>query len=190
MTGTRDRFVAATASLLSRRGYAATGLNQIAADSDARLGSLYHFFPKGKEELAEQALRDAGEGYLRLAVEFLDATPDLVEAVDEYFRVAADVLEQTDYVDACPIATVALEVASTNDRLRQVTADVFASWLDELDTRFLAAGLRPHESRELALVTLSALEGAFMLSRAAKSTEAMHAARRALTRLLRLSLAG
>jgi len=31
-----------------------------------------------------------------------------------------------DYADACPIATVALEVASTSEPLREATADVFA----------------------------------------------------------------
>lgn len=190
MAGTRDRFVAATASSLRSRGYAATGLKQIVADSGARLGSLYHFFPGGKEELAEQALRDAGEGYRRLAVTFLDATPDVVQAVDDFFRGAADVLEQTDYVDACPIATVALEVASTNERLRQATADVFESWLHELVTRLTTAGLDHGRSRELALVVLGALEGGFVLSRASKNTEAMHAARAAVTRLLRQSLTG
>ncbi|HEU5448348.1 MAG TPA: TetR/AcrR family transcriptional regulator, partial [Acidimicrobiia bacterium] len=49
---TRDRIVAAAAQLYGRYGYTGVGLKQVAAESGAPIGSLYHFFPGGKEELA------------------------------------------------------------------------------------------------------------------------------------------
>ena len=86
-------------------------------------------------------------------------------------------LRLTDYEDACPIATVALEVASTNEPLRRATADVFESWISSVVQRLTDAGIEARRARELAVFVISALEGAFVLCRAMKSTEAMDVAR-------------
>ena len=170
---TRDRIVAATASLFQRRGYTGSGLKQISTESSAPLGSLYHFFPGGKEELAAETLRWSGEGYQLLVEAVFDSAPDVVAGVTAVFAVAGETLRLSDYADACPIATVALEVASTNEPLRQVTAEIFERWLAAATARFEAAGVAPEEARRLATLTIAALEGGFLLSRAAKSTEPM-----------------
>jgi AcrR family transcriptional regulator len=173
MKGTKERIIEATAGLLMRQGLAGTGLKQISSQSGAALGSLYHFFPGGKDDLAADALRVAGRSYLHLIDDYFTGRTDLVEATEGFFEGAAAVLEATDYADACPIATVALEVASTNDMLRQVTADVFAEWIDVGAQRFAEMGVSPDVARELVTVTIAALEGGFLLCRAAKSTDAM-----------------
>src|SRR5687767_7269765 len=99
--------------LMRRNGYTGTGLKQIAGESGAPFGSLYHFFPGGKKELTAAALRSAGLAYQRLVEGVIDAAGDLVAGVQDAFAGAAALLEATDYADACPIETVALEVAST-----------------------------------------------------------------------------
>ncbi|MDD9371512.1 MAG: hypothetical protein PV358_15440, partial [Acidimicrobiales bacterium] len=60
---------------------------------------------------------------------------------------AAEVLRQSGYEDACPIATVALEVASTSEPLRQAADRVFESWLRTLTSRFVDAGVGPGGAR-------------------------------------------
>lgn len=167
-TATRDRILDATARLFQTRGYSGTGLKRIAADSHAAFGSLYHFFPAGKQELAAATLHRSAAWYMQLVGSVLDGAPDPVAAVRLAFEGAAAALVATDYADACPIATVALEVASTNDGLRQVTAEIFEGWLAELDRRFAAAGLDDQCARALSTLFLAALEGGFLLSRAAK----------------------
>ena len=141
-TGTRERIVDAAAELLRERGYAGTGLKAISTKAPAPLGSLYHFFPGGKEELAAAALDYAAVGYARQVDGVLnEAGDDVVAAVRLGFDRAAELLVETGYADACPIATVALEVASTNEWLREVTGSIFEGWLKGLETRFAAAGL-------------------------------------------------
>jgi AcrR family transcriptional regulator len=54
---TKQRIVDATAECFRRQGYAGTGLKQIATEADAAFGSLYHFFPGGKEELGGEVIR-------------------------------------------------------------------------------------------------------------------------------------
>lgn len=64
-------------------------------------------------------------------------------------------------------------MASTNDALRQVTVEIFEGWLGMLDQLFLAAGLDQPTARRLATLFLAALEGGFLLCRAAKDTAPM-----------------
>ena len=52
-----------------------------------------------------------------------------MSGVAAVFDGAGQTLESTDFAVACPIATVALEVASTNERLRLATAEVFDAWI-------------------------------------------------------------
>jgi AcrR family transcriptional regulator len=173
---TKARIVNATAELFRRQGYTGTGLKQIAAEAEAPFGSLYHFFPGGKEQLGDEVIRQAGQFYFQLFEAIADAAPDIVTATSDFFNGAAETLRVTDYADACPIATVALEVASTNDVLRQATADVFESWLEAATARAVAAGIPRRRARELAISFLASLEGAFVLCRAMRSTEPLEVA--------------
>ena len=188
MTSTKERIVIASAELFMRQGYTGTGLKQVTAEAQAPFGSLYHFFPGGKEQLADEVLRQGGAFFLALFKAIADAAPDVLEGVRDFFAGAGETLVSTDYADACPIATVALEVASTNDRLRETTHEIFESWLAELEARLVAAGVAQPDARPLALVVLAQLEGAFLLCRAARSTEAMDAAGAAAVEAVRRAL--
>ena len=112
MIDTRERIVRSAAALFMQQGYSATGLKAVAEASEATTGSLYHFFPGGKAELAAETLRVSGRAYGELVMAIFDAAPDLITGVRDAFDGAAAVLRATGYADACPIATVALEVAS------------------------------------------------------------------------------
>jgi AcrR family transcriptional regulator len=165
-----------SAELFRRQGYTGTGIKQILAAADAPFGSLYHFFPGGKEQLGAETLRSSGQLYLQLFATIAMQAPDVPTAVGDFFNGAAETLVETDYADACPIATVALEVASTNEQLREATAEVFDSWINGATEYFAAAGVSRDTARELALSMLCLLEGAFIFCRAMRSTEALHVA--------------
>jgi AcrR family transcriptional regulator len=184
MAHTRDRIVTATAELFRVHGYTGTGLKDVVTAAGATFGSLYHWFPEGKEQLGEEVVRTSGRAYLELFEMIYDAAADPVSAVRDFFAGAAEVLEETGYVDACPIATVALEVASTNERLRVATADVFEMWIGAAAARFHTAGLPRRRARDLAITMIAVLEGAFALSRASRRTEPMRVAGAAAAGLL------
>jgi AcrR family transcriptional regulator len=173
MSDTRERIVQASADLLRRQGYAATGVKQIVAAAQAPFGSIYHFFPGGKEQLGAEAIRRSGALYELLIPAIFDPAPDLVSAVRAFFAGAAEHLQETDYADACPIATVALEVSSSSEPMRAACADVFESWIAAGLPRFTAAGLAEDTARDLVIAMICALEGAFVLARATRSTEAL-----------------
>jgi len=174
---TRERLVQSSAELFRRQGYTATGIKQIITAANAPFGSLYHFFPGGKEQLGAETIRTSGALYIELFAAVAVQAPDVLTAVGDFFAGAAQTLLDTDYADACPIATVALEVASTSEPLREATAEVFDSWIAGATEYFHAVGEIPRPAaRELAFSMLCLLEGAFIFCRVMRSTEPLHIA--------------
>jgi AcrR family transcriptional regulator len=173
MSNTRERIVNAGATLFREQGYSATSIKQIVAAAEAPIASLYHFFPGGKEQLGAEAIKTSGVLYELLIPAVFDPAPDIVTAVRDFFAGAAAHLVDTDYADACPIATVALEVSSSSDALREACAEVFESWIDAGAARFERAGATAEQARTLTIAMLSALEGAFVLARATRRTDAL-----------------
>jgi AcrR family transcriptional regulator len=185
---TRDRIVTATAELFRRHGYGATSMKMIVDAAQAPAGSVYHFFKGGKEELAEVVITTSGAAYQQLFETIFDAAADAPSAISDFFDGAAEVLAETDYVDICPIGSVALEVASTHDRLRAATASVFTGWQASAELRLRGAGMPPDAAAELAAALVAAIEGGFMLSRTARDPEPLRAAGRVMRRAVEAAL--
>jgi AcrR family transcriptional regulator len=168
---TKERILDSSGELFRRQGYMGTGVKQIVEEAGAPFGSLYHFFPGGKEELGAETIRRSGALYGLLLIEFAGPDVALAAGIRSFFAAAAETLRETDFADACPIATVALEVSSTNEELRGACADVFNAWIVGGVERFAAEGIARGRARDLVIQMLAALEGAFVLSRALRSTE-------------------
>ena len=117
---------------VSPPGLRGTGIKQIVTEAQAPFGSLYHHFPGGKEQLGAEAIRASGAMYEQLIPAMFDPAPDPPSAVRDVFAGAASTCAETDYADACPIATVSLEVSSTSETMRDACAEVFESWIDRV----------------------------------------------------------
>jgi AcrR family transcriptional regulator len=176
VSDTKQRILDATSTLFRLQGYTGTAMKQVVDASGAPFGSVYHFFPGGKEQLAAEAIVRAGQMYEELVLAVFDCEPDPVAGTRAVFDGAGEVLRQSGYADACPIATVALEVASTSAPLRRATHRVFESWVSTLTSRLADAGADPATARAVAFAVIELLEGAFLLSRAAQDTAPMDAA--------------
>lgn len=188
MTNTRTRILDASTELFRRQGMSGTGLKQIAEVAKAPFGSIYHFFPGGKDDLAGETIRRAGGEYRDLVLAFFAGPDDLLTNVETAFAAAATVLVETDYADACPIATVALEVASTNETLRQATAEVFTDWIEVGGRHLEQRGVPPETARGLIIGLITSLEGAFVLARSLRSTEPLEVAGRTVQAAVREAL--
>jgi AcrR family transcriptional regulator len=185
---TKDRLIGATAELFRRQGYTGTGVKQIVEAAGAPFGSMYHFFPDGKEALGAETIRWSGAMYGQLIDLFYEPGADPAVSTRKFFDAAADTVRDTDYADACPIATVALEVASTSETLRAATAEVFEGWLAAIDTRLVQAGLTKARARRLSVSLFSLLEGAFILARATRDHTHVRTAGRAAADLVRAAI--
>jgi TetR/AcrR family transcriptional repressor of lmrAB and yxaGH operons len=179
---TRRKLVDATAALLRRQGYHATGLSDIVAESGAPRGSLYFYFPGGKDELARAALlASSAEWRARIAAATRGAR-DLGEAIDATVALLADDLEASGWDNGCPVAAVALE--STSELVRATVREHFESWLDIVAAQLVAAGAAKAAARQVAMVALSSLEGALLLARVTRSRAPLVAVGQALRALV------
>src|SRR5262245_65389940 len=107
--GHKESLVRTAMRLFRRQGYASSGLQQIVAESGAPKGSLYHYFPNGKEALGESAVVLAG-GLMRETLEELAAKHREPAAfLRAYCKVMAGWMEESGFASGCPIATTLLE---------------------------------------------------------------------------------
>jgi TetR/AcrR family transcriptional repressor of lmrAB and yxaGH operons len=165
---TRERLVRAAEQLFRTQGYAATGLKQLTGAAAAPWGSLYHFFPAGKEQLGAEAIGFAAAFYAAGWRVAFTRNPDPAIAVEKIFLNEVKVLTSSDYRDGCPIASVTLDSGSSSEALRTACANAFDAWLAAIAEGLCNAGAPEDAARDLAGFVLSALEGAIVLSRAAK----------------------
>ena len=186
---TRDRILTATNELFRRQGFNGTSLAQVVDASGATTGSLYHFFPGGKTELTAAVLRSSGAAYRELIELILTAASDPAEAMTDAFDGAAATVDESGFIDPCPIGTITSEVASTNEELRQVASEVIASWVDVVERYLIEAGIVRDRAHPLATLAVASIEGSFMMSRAHRNTEALAVSGRLIRQLVASELA-
>ncbi|MGH7024796.1 MAG: TetR/AcrR family transcriptional regulator [Caulobacteraceae bacterium] len=175
---TRQRLVRAAEQLLRVQGYSGTGLKQLTAQAAAPWGSLYHFFPAGKAQLGAEAARYAGEIYAEGWRRAFAQAETPGEAVESIFLIEAKILAGSDYRNGCPIASTTLDIASLDEGLRLACEAALERWLAAIGDGLEAHGAEAEDARALALFVLSAIEGAIVLARAAKTPDALIASAR------------
>lgn len=185
---TRDRLVTAATEQMRARGYRGTSVKEVLAAAGAPAGSLYHHFPGGKPELAATAVRESGAVYGELYQAIADEAPGVAEGFAAFFDGAADVLAAGDYLDVCPIGTIAGEIASSDDDLRAATDDVFRAWTGAAAARLRAAGLPDDEATDVATTAIAALQGGFVLARSRRDADVLRAVGRQVAALVTAAL--
>ena len=180
---TKTRLVETTKRLLWRQGYGATGLNQIISESKTPRGSIYFHFPGGKEEMAVAALRDAGDA-MSNAMRRNFARRGLRDGLRGWVRAFARMMRESDWQEGCPLATVTLEAAALSEPIREVCDAAFSEWRAIFAAEMESEGISPERAKSLATTMLSAIEGALILSRAARDVAPMTAVTDELLALL------
>jgi len=162
----KENLVRTAMRLFREQGYASTGLQQILAESGAPKGSLYHYFPGGKEALGEAAVALAGSLIGEMLRELAERHPGDAEAfVGAYCEVMAGWMKESRFQSGCPIATTMLETVPHSPTMTAVGGDVLDGWIDIIAGVFTAAGLARREAKDRAQFLLSAMEGALILAR-------------------------
>jgi TetR/AcrR family transcriptional repressor of lmrAB and yxaGH operons len=172
--GTRDRLLEAAIALLRRSGLSGAGINEIVRASGAPKGSVYHFFPGGKQQIAEEALGQ----YAQRVVDFIDAALAGKRApaakVKALFDAFAERVEQGQFDQSCPSGTVCLDLDAEIEGLRVVVASSFAQYRNAIARHFAFRNSKRTES--FAGLLLTAIEGAYIRARADRSSNAFREA--------------
>ncbi len=163
----RDRMVRATAELIRTKGVSGTGMREIVAAAEAPRGSIQHYFPGGKDQLVSEALLWMGGVAARRVDRVLASLQPPTPAA--LFAGTVD-LWRSEFLSrgfdgGCPLVGAAADLASTSEEIRAVVHQAFEGWLSPLADALVQTGVPAPRARRLAVVLISALEGAIILSR-------------------------
>jgi AcrR family transcriptional regulator len=170
-TPSRERIVAGAADMISRRGLSATSIREMAKHAKAPLGSTYHYFPEGKQQLAAEAIRFTGEWVAGSLREELEAGP--AEGLRAFLDLWRGIVVDSDFHAGCPVLAVAIEEPQDGEIPPALTAaaEVFEQWEALLADSLRAHGAGPEQAAQLATLVVAAVEGTVAMCRAKRSTE-------------------
>jgi TetR/AcrR family transcriptional regulator, lmrAB and yxaGH operons repressor len=171
----RDQIIETTSQLLEQQGYHATGLNQIVQESGAAKGSLYYYFPQGKEELTAEAIDRSAREFTRIIQTELARYNDPAETIYQFMLGLAEHVQASDCRGGAPIATVALETAGRSERLTAACQHAYGCYQGAFAARLVAGGFSEERARQLAIFIVAAIEGGIILSRTERSAAPLRA---------------
>ncbi|MBB6395416.1 AcrR family transcriptional regulator [Actinomadura coerulea] len=166
----RERLVESARELLWERGYVGTSPKTIQQRAEAGQGSMYHHFA-GKEELARAAIDRTAEEMRASAEARLAGPGTAVERIAAYLRRERDVLR------GCPIGRLTQDPdVIAAPALREPVEETFA-WLSARLAAVVREGVergeleRSVDPASTAAAIVAALQGGYVLARAADATE-------------------
>ncbi|MBZ9760423.1 TetR/AcrR family transcriptional regulator [Mesorhizobium sp. CA8] len=182
----RDRLLAIVAEVFRGHGYEGASLALIGEATGLGKGSLYHFFPGGKEEMARAVIAHIDGWFednvfapLREGADPSAGIEQMLAATDSYFRSGRRV---------CLIGAFALD-DSRNLFAGQIS-DYFGRWVTHLADALARSGQQPDEASELAEEAVAAIQGALTLARAAAETDLFSRALRRIRKRLGVPVSG
>jgi len=181
-TQTRSKMVAGAADLIRRRGVNATSVREVVRHTDTPRGSIGHHFPRGKQQLVEDAVTHAGQE-VSGPLEQLVTEHGAVAGLRAFIELWRNVLESSKYEAGCPVLAVAVEQYLSDDgtpnmtvqhRLLELAREIFDHWQRILSVSLRKEGVTPARARRLAALVVSSVEGTVALCRAARSSQPLN----------------
>lgn len=143
-----------------RYGFDGTSIALISEHTKLGKGSLYHFFPGGKDEMAKAVLADISDWFetnifLPLKHNETDALANMFSAVETYFKTGRRI---------CLIGALAL--VETRDRFAEEVKQYFSRWIEILATHLVHLGHDKTQALQLATTTIAGIQGAIIVTQA------------------------
>lgn len=162
----KTALVARIAEIFREFGYEGASLSRITEGTGLGKGSLYHFFPAGKTEMAAEVLLHIDLWFSRRIFQPLEQSDaltgfdDMWRAVDDYFLAGRRI---------CLVGAFAVD--STRDRFAAAINGYFTRWIQALQQALRHAGLDGAEATALAEEVVAGIQGALILARALDDTD-------------------
>ncbi|KRR28440.1 TetR/AcrR family transcriptional regulator [Bradyrhizobium retamae] len=198
---TRAKMVAGAADLMSRRGVTATSMREVVRHTGTPRGSIGHHFPRGKQQLIEDALVFAGK-QVSGPLEHLVQSRGAIAGLRAFIALWRQTLEKSKFQAGCPVLAVAVEQyvndATEKDgapdeaaqrHLLDLADGVFADWQRIMFTALRREGVAPARARRLAALVIASTEGTVAMCRAARSAQPLDDVRQELELVLSSALA-
>ena len=165
MSNAREQILQTTCALLEKQGYHGTGLNEIVKESGAPKGSLYHYFPEGKEQITAEAVLQSGKITAeRIRVE-LGESGSASKAVYDFVLKVADNVELSGFAAGSPLTAVAMETATQSERINLACREAYGMLQSAFNEKLVECGFTKSKSDDLASFIVASIEGGIILSR-------------------------
>ena len=171
----KDVLIETASRLFKVRGYCGVGLNDIIEESGIPKGSLYYYFPKGKEQLAIAAIENTKKLVMEDIKHIFNKTSNLIDALQAYVYELSKVFGEGGDPIGSPIGTIAGEKHSTSEPIRLACEATFKSWQSIYMERFIEAGYAEQQATSLATVFHALTEGGILLALTTKSGKPLEA---------------
>ncbi|MDI6023190.1 TetR/AcrR family transcriptional regulator [Leucobacter sp. UT-8R-CII-1-4] len=181
---TKARLTESMLELIQSNGYSGTGLNAITEHATAPKGSVYFHFPDGKEGLGIAAVELASKQFEALIVQAAATEGSAAGTAQVVIETLAAIVSESDYRLGCPVSVVTLEMGAESEKLRSACASAFESWIGPTAALLESEGLEQATARSLATVVVSTIEGAVIVSRAMRNTQALMSAAEVVAELI------
>lgn len=179
--GERRDVVPLLAEVFRTYGFEGASLARIAEGTGMGKGSMYNFFPGGKEEMAEAVLSEIDDWFRQQVFQPLRATEDVAQGVERMFTAVGRYFLSGRKV--CLVGVFAL--GHERDRFAVKVQAYFAEWVQALATALQRGGRDADTALALAEDVVGGIQGALVLARAADEPDLfMRALRRMRQRLL------
>jgi TetR/AcrR family transcriptional repressor of lmrAB and yxaGH operons len=156
--------------LFHLNGINATGINEIIRKSGVSRGSLYYFFPNGKQELAFEALKATCENQLRITEALINEYDDPLQAFDNRLQYLIDEINSQSGQKELSIALVALESWVTNEQLRLYCYDTYSKMVEIYAAKLVKCGVERDTAMSLGSFYQTVIDGSLVLSVTARDT--------------------
>ncbi len=180
----RDAMVITAARWLPQRGLAAVNLIEVARSVEAPRGSIYHYFPGGRDQLLSEAIALAAASGLKL-IDHLDTHSATPQAFLQGIAQAGRRWLNADYSGGCPVGAAVLSAESDNVAFTASLQTCFAAWEAAIAQALVRKGLHSRsQARLLAQCAIIAFEGAMVYAKGTRSTQAFDVAQKMLLSML------
>lgn len=149
------------AEIFREHGFAGASLSEITERTGLGKGSLYHYFPDGKEEMAKAVLDDVANWFETNVFAPLRESEDPGAGIDHMFKAVIRFFHSGRRI--CLVGTFALD--DTRDRFASEVQAYFAAWIRVLAAALKRHGLDTKAARETAEEVVAGIQGALVLAR-------------------------
>lgn len=158
----RGDAIRAMAEVFREHGYAGASLALIGEATGLGKGSLYHFFPGGKDEMVAAVLAEIDRWFADKVFAPLLGGGDADAAIAAMFRAVADYFHSGRRV--CLVGVLA--VGGARDRFAATVSGYFGRWVQALAAALRRQGRDAGSALVLAEEVVAGIQGAIVLSRA------------------------
>ncbi len=165
MSNARENILQTASELMEKQGYHGTGLNEIIQKSGAPKGSLYYYFPDGKEQLASEAILRAGQIVSERFREQTAGEPDPAKAIHDFLYMIAKRMEETKFYTGSTMTMIAMETVTESKRINKACQNGYTMLIGAFKDKLLSGGMEDSKASEMAEMIIAAVEGGIILSR-------------------------